>query len=59
MLKEKLIKIGIKDEKELQSIIKSGPRLAFEIWKGNRPLSVKSARIIKAKFGIPLDYLLD
>jgi plasmid maintenance system antidote protein VapI len=58
MSKDKLIKIGIKDRKELREILDCTQSMANKIWYKQSGLSMEMARRIKEKTGASLDYLL-
>lgn len=58
-MKEKLIKLGIQNIKELMEISGRKYRICQAIWHGQRPMSLAMAKKIKKKYDIPLDYLLN
>ena len=58
-MKEKLIKLGIKDIHELVEISGRKYRICQAVWHGQKPMSLKMAKKIKERFNIPLDYLLE
>ena len=57
-MKDKLIKLGIKDINELMKITGRKYRICQAVWNGHRPMSLMMARKIKKQYNIPLDYLL-
>ena len=58
-MEEKLKKIGIQNIQELMKITGKQKRICQAVWYGERSMSYQMAKVIKKRFGIPLDYLLD